>query len=156
MSTQAQKQFIHRIVVATDFSPASNRAFRFSLELAKQFNSDVIAVFVKNADDLAIALREHIRVARRDTQLKPKVKDFIERRFHGLLKHVNEPQRVQFVVAEGTPWREILKIAKKKKADLIVTGTRSRSSLSRLVLGSTAEKLALHSTCPVVTLKSRT
>jgi len=146
---------LRKIVVATDFSPASNRAFRFSLQLAKQLNAEVIAIFVKNADDLAIALRENIRVVRRDTQLKPRVQAFIDRQFQRLLRNITDPPQIEFVIAEGAPWQEILKIATKKKADLIVTGTRSRSSISRLVLGGTAQKLVLHSKCPVITLKSR-
>jgi nucleotide-binding universal stress UspA family protein len=148
------RSVFQRIVVATDFSRPSNRAFRFSLQLAKQLDAEVIAIFVKNADDLAIALRKNLRVERRDVQLKSRVKKFIERNFQRLMQRMVQPPPVQFVIAEGTPWKQILSIAKKEKADLIVTGTRSRSPFSRAVLGSTAEQLVLHSTCPVITLKA--
>lgn len=144
---------IRVIIVGTDFSPASNSAFVFSINLAKQLHASVIAIFVKNADDLAIAMRQNIQVFRKDPKLREKVNSFIDRKFQELTRNVRNDQ-VRFVVAEGRPWQQILKLAKKEKADLIVTGTRSRSSISRFVLGSTAQKLIVSSFCPVVTVNS--
>lgn len=51
---------------------------------------------------------------------------------------------------EGTPSREIVKSAREWRADLLVLGTHSRSGLSRVLLGSTAEAVVHHSPCPVV------
>jgi nucleotide-binding universal stress UspA family protein len=146
---------IRKIVIATDFSRASNRAFSFSIKLAKQLDAEVIAVFVKNADDLAIAMRQNIPLRRKELdQLKVKVNRFIDRKLQSLLKHATNDDQIRFVVLEGKPWQEILRLAKREKAGLIVTGTRSRSVAS-LFLGSTARELILNSFCPVVTLNEK-
>jgi nucleotide-binding universal stress UspA family protein len=54
---------------------------------------------------------------------------------------------------EGDPVATILEHAERTKADTIVMGTRGRSGLERLVLGSTAEKVLGRATCPVLTLR---
>jgi len=43
--------------------------------------------------------------------------------------------------------------AKETNADLIVMGTHGRTGVKRLVLGSVAEYVIRHATCPVVTLR---
>ena len=48
----------------------------------------------------------------------------------------------------------ILDVAKKAGCELIVMGTHGRSGLSRLLMGSVAEKVVRHAPCPVLTLKS--
>ena len=148
------KELIKRILVAADFSPASDQAFAFSLKLAKQLRAEVIAVFVKNADDLAITMRQNMQILRREKKLKQKVKHFIDSKFQALVQNAKNHHKVRLVIAEGKPWQEILKLAKKHKVDLIVTGTRSRSAISKLLLGSTAQKLLVNSPYPVITLNA--
>jgi nucleotide-binding universal stress UspA family protein len=52
----------------------------------------------------------------------------------------------------GNPSREILKKARREKADLIVIGTHGRSGLPHIVLGSVAEKTVRLSPTPVLTV----
>ena len=52
-------------------------------------------------------------------------------------------------VCAGDPAREILQLAAKIEADLIVVGARSGHGLRKLVLGSVAEKVVRRSRCPV-------
>jgi nucleotide-binding universal stress UspA family protein len=47
----------------------------------------------------------------------------------------------------------IISYATEQKADLIVIGTRGRSGLERLVLGSTASGVVSHATCPVLVVR---
>ena len=50
----------------------------------------------------------------------------------------------------GPPADRILDEVKKERADLIVVGSHGRTGLSRILLGSVAEKLARHAPCPVM------
>jgi nucleotide-binding universal stress UspA family protein len=54
---------------------------------------------------------------------------------------------------EGDPVATILEHAERTEVDTIVMGTRGRSGLERLVLGSTAEKVLGRATRPVLTLR---
>lgn len=56
-------------------------------------------------------------------------------------------------VARGNPAKEILAVAEKLGAELIVLGTHGRSGLSGWIIGSVAEKVVRHAHCPVVCVK---
>jgi nucleotide-binding universal stress UspA family protein len=143
-------------VIAVDFSPASNRAFAYTVDLAEQISAEVIAVFVKDADDLAIAIRQQLPVRQSEVgKLKKKVADILLKKYHSLLEDTKAHCEIRFKIAQGHPAREVLKLAAREKADLIVSGTRGHSLASSLLLGSTARELIVHSSCPVLTFNDR-
>ncbi len=55
----------------------------------------------------------------------------------------------------GEPAREIVRAAEDEQVDLIVMGTYGRSGLSRLLLGSVADRVVRTAPCPVVTVRGR-
>ena len=59
---------------------------------------------------------------------------------------------VETIVREGDPATVITEIAAAESADLIAMETRGRSGLAHLVLGSTAERVVQHASCPVLTV----
>lgn len=159
MAKKSTEGSAETIVVGMDFSPSSNRAFAFSVNLAKKLNGILIAVFVKNYDDLALAIRQEIRgVNLRDKKLLAKEVDhYIQEQFQSICKiHGKDYSRVRLAVVSGKPWREILKVARSAKATMISVGTRSRSQLTGLILGSTAVKLVQNSFCPVTIVRANT
>jgi len=58
-------------------------------------------------------------------------------------------------VRTGEPYREIVQLASDMEADLVVIGTHSRGGVSRLLLGSVAEKVQRYAPCPVLTVKPK-
>jgi nucleotide-binding universal stress UspA family protein len=52
---------------------------------------------------------------------------------------------------EGHPAEEIIK--ETREGDLIVIGSKGRTGLDRLLMGSVAENVARHATCPVMIVK---
>jgi nucleotide-binding universal stress UspA family protein len=56
------------------------------------------------------------------------------------------------IVKPGYLWPIISEILDKQKIDLIVLGTHGRGAVSRMVLGSAAEEIFRHATCPVLTI----
>ena len=57
-------------------------------------------------------------------------------------------------LAMGDPATEIVRVANEENVSLIVMGTHGRSGLTRLLLGSVAELVIRHSSCPVLTYKA--
>ncbi len=53
----------------------------------------------------------------------------------------------------GIPWEYIIQTAENQKADLIVMANKGRGNLSRVLFGSTAEKVFRHSPIPVVSVR---
>jgi nucleotide-binding universal stress UspA family protein len=58
-------------------------------------------------------------------------------------------------VRTGEPHREIVQLASDIEADLVVIGTHSRAGVTRLLLGSVAEKVQRQAPCPVLTVKPK-
>jgi nucleotide-binding universal stress UspA family protein len=55
----------------------------------------------------------------------------------------------------GVPYEEIVNAATEEKADYIVMGTHGYGGLSRLMLGSVADKVIRAAVCPVVTVRPK-
>jgi nucleotide-binding universal stress UspA family protein len=56
----------------------------------------------------------------------------------------------------GRPAREIVSYAWRHGIDVIVMGTHGRTGVSRALLGSVAEAVARHASCPVLTVPATT
>jgi nucleotide-binding universal stress UspA family protein len=54
------------------------------------------------------------------------------------------------VVMEGWPPEEIVKLARRRRADLIVIGTHGRTGIRKLLLGSIAERVIVLAPFPVL------
>jgi nucleotide-binding universal stress UspA family protein len=61
--------------------------------------------------------------------------------------------RTRFQVLEGDPADAIMDFADREKVDIIVMSTHGRSGLSRLLMGSVAEKVARETSYPVLLIK---
>ena len=70
-----------------------------------------------------------------------------ELRRHGL--------RLEPELREGPPAPAIVAAARERRADLVVLGTRGLTGLAHLLLGSTAEEVALRAGCPVLVVPQR-
>lgn len=53
----------------------------------------------------------------------------------------------------GTPYEEIVKVAKERGVDLIVIATHGYTGLKHFLLGSTAERVVNVSPCPVLVVR---
>jgi nucleotide-binding universal stress UspA family protein len=56
-------------------------------------------------------------------------------------------------VATGIPSEEVIAAAKAEDSDLIVVGTRGKTGLAHVLLGSTAERVIRGAPCPVLTVR---
>ena len=56
-------------------------------------------------------------------------------------------------VLSGDPYPKLLELAETIGADLIVMGTNGTTSVAHLLLGTVADKVAHHATCPVLLVR---
>jgi len=57
-------------------------------------------------------------------------------------------------LAEGVPAEEVLRVARRQRADLLVLGTHGRTGLRRALMGSVAERIVRQARCPLLTVRS--
>ena len=58
----------------------------------------------------------------------------------------------EVILRSGDTWDVISQVLSDKNVDLIVMGTQGHGGIKKLFLGSTAEKVIRHATCPVLTV----
>jgi nucleotide-binding universal stress UspA family protein len=63
--------------------------------------------------------------------------------------------KVKSMLLRGTTHEQILRAAKRCKADVVVIGTHGRSGISRLLMGSVAGRVVSAASCPVLTVRGR-
>ncbi len=64
------------------------------------------------------------------------------------------PVRVEYLLAQGSPAEEILRLTQTLSCDLVVMGTHGKTGLSRLLTGSVAEEVLRKALCPVLVVKA--
>jgi nucleotide-binding universal stress UspA family protein len=140
-----------RILCPIDFSPASEQALGFALDLARQANGTVTLLHVIEwfteearlsfADFDVVAFRRRLAVASRE-------------RLAALV--AGEPRTwcdINDEVAFGRPHREVIRVAGERASDLIVMGAQGRGGPGLVLLGSTTEQVVRAGTCPVLTVR---
>jgi universal stress protein A len=142
-----------RIVFPTDFSSASRPALRKAVALAKSERAQLIVVHVLSA--LPVTPGGYV---------SPRVWDDLERG-----QRTDAERQLRSVVAKakaggarasgalidfGVTHEQIVRYAKKKRADVIVMGTHGRTGLTRALLGSVASRVLSAAKCPVLTVRA--
>jgi nucleotide-binding universal stress UspA family protein len=136
------------ILVPVDFSPCSVNALRVAIGMAapdgdltllhvvdQQFIDDAVAAGLGEAEDIRTRLRDNAEAS-----------------FTSMLAELETGEvDLEKMIVVGSPFIEILKIARDLDLPLIVMGVRGRSTPPEEILfGSTAEKVLRGSRIPVL------
>lgn len=130
-----------RILVPTDLSEASRRAFALAAILARGFEAEVVAVHVARVP-VKRALTGVAEAVEAAVPTDATLRRFLDPEFAGLAVACRTPL--------GEAWDQIVEAARVEKADVIVMSTHGHDSLGDRVLGSHTERVARHAPCPVL------
>ena len=136
------------ILVPHDFSETASAALAYALDLAAKLGARVTVLHVYDAVGYGFP---------EGWALTAEVAGQIEAAASQALDGVVERARksgvtVDRVLRQGPAWSEIEGFARAANVDLIVMGTHGRRGLSRVLLGSVAERVVRVSPCPVLTV----
>jgi nucleotide-binding universal stress UspA family protein len=141
-----------RIMVATDFTPASKPAFRRALELARGNGAELIVTHAYAPPNLAQAEAVAPGVYE---EWETKVRTDTERQLEGLVEDARQAgTNARAVAVSGEPEEAITDAARNHGADLLVMGTRGRKGVARFFLGSVASRVISTAPCPVMTVRA--
>ncbi|WP_394844204.1 universal stress protein [Pendulispora brunnea] len=138
-----------RILMATDLDEASEAAAHRAISLARHLKAELAFVHV-------FAPPATIYSAYPDfTAVLPveELKTAAQRALDAWLTRIEAPSQAKRLLHPGEPAPTILDAAEAYVADLIVVGTHGRRGVSRVLIGSTAEKLVRLSPVPVLTVR---
>ena len=140
-----------RILVPTDFSAGSERAWAAARRLAARLGAELVLVHV---------LVERPLYSEGPFTMK-RARDVFDASRAWAVKTLGEwtataatsGLSARWVVRTGVPYEEIVGAAVQERADLIVIGTHGRGGLDRALLGSVADRVIRLAPCPVVTVR---
>jgi nucleotide-binding universal stress UspA family protein len=137
------------ILHPTDFSESSHYALQIAADLARLHQAKILILHV--AETLG---PENVTFGEAASQLEPA--SYRRRLESDLRQSVPAPTgvSVEYVLAGGDAGHEILRVAQEHNCDLIVMGTHGHTGLTRLLTGSTAEKVMHHASCAVLITKA--
>ena len=138
------------IIVPLDFSPESRRALDVARELAR--SAGPAHLILTHAYFIPVELEA--LAAQQNLALLDLLSSEASKELERILEDLqNAGISSEFLVSRGYPEQVILELARDKNADLIVMGTRGRTGLAHVVLGSIAERVMRGAPCPVITVK---
>ena len=128
---------LRHILMCTDFSDGSHRALDYALYLAAEHNCGLTLVHVL----------EGIPIPARRKQAAAKAKEALEKLVPA---QTRKGCKIATTVRNGTPYKEILQLAREKDADLVILAVRGRNALDVAVFGSTTYRVLQLGTFPVL------
>jgi nucleotide-binding universal stress UspA family protein len=148
------------ILVATDFTPNSDHAFKYAVLMAKQHGAKIHLLHVvpkvdtsmrnyfsiiKGQDWISDFEKQH--AAEAYTEIKKELDSFAAKELADAPKDLDLFAGSEVVI--GNPVTAILQTADRLEADVIVMGTHSKGVIEHAFLGSVAEKVLHKSTRPI-------
>jgi nucleotide-binding universal stress UspA family protein len=136
---------LNNILFATDFSPAAAAALPYAASLAKRFGANLFAM--------------HVRTPVINPMTPPagwpaleKAAEEEERERRESLRNSIPGVPITILIEEGDIFTNLRAVMQRKAIDLLVIGTRGRSGIGKLLLGSAAEEIFREAPCPVLTV----
>ena len=138
--------YIKTLMVAIDFSDSSKIALRYAAALAHKFQARLILVHVVEFSLVGSELGA-LELAQIQSGLEEEANKQIQNLVADELPSEIESQTV---IRTGKPYSEIVHAAEEFKVDLLIIATHGHSTLTKMLLGSTAERVVRHANCPVL------
>ncbi len=132
-----------KIIVGVDFSQTSERAASTAVALAKSLGAEVVLVHViaPGAD--------YADPARFVAEVRPAIEDQLRER---VKKFGSSGVKVDWGVVDGRPAEEMAAFAERWGGDLIVAGSAGKGAVTRMLIGSVAERLVRIAKVPVLVI----
>jgi len=142
---------LKRILVATDFSEASEAAVRYGRALAEAFGASLDILHVMEDPFVYAPTSEGYLPP---PQFFEEMDSSARERLEQVLPPADRAKLdARLVIKKGSPFVEIVRYAKNENSDLIVMGTHGRGPIAHMLMGSVAEKVVRKAPCPVLTVR---
>jgi nucleotide-binding universal stress UspA family protein len=143
-----------QVVHATDFSPASGKAFTSALELARTDRASLTIVHVLTP--VVPIVGEGYILPDTYERIEASAHAAARKQLDRLVARAKKARvRATGVLLTGTPYEQIVRTLRSRRADLAVIGTHGRTGLARFLVGSVAARVVALSPCPVLTVRGR-
>lgn len=139
-----------RLLLATDLSARSDRAMDRASMLMRQYDAELVVVHVLEPTEDELAA---LRLRSSPLPATAHLVELAHRQLSDDLRGAGE--RVTIRVEDGVPADVLLRIARERSFDLIVTGVARNETLGRFTLGKTVDRLLRASPVPLLAVTDR-
>ena len=143
---------IQKILAPTDFSSQSLAGVRHAMKLRLKFASSLVLLHVIEPTP-PLGGMESVVLAQSDSEVVARARRELAKLAQ---QEAGDDKRVTHLVRMGKSFHEITTEAGENQAQLIVIATHGYTGVRHMLLGSTAERVVRHASCPVLTVPART
>ena len=137
-----------KVLLAVDGSKHALHAAKVAGDLARAMNTEKLRIVVAFAH-IPSYLGEPNMQAAIDARMAE-----ADEILQSALRVVGQiPGEIHTELIEGSPAEAIIDVAETRQSDLIVMGSRGKSTLVGLLVGSTSNKVVDHAPCPVLVVR---
>jgi nucleotide-binding universal stress UspA family protein len=140
---------MERVLVPVDGSDASTRAAAWAATYAATSGAELILLHVHDArgsETLALGALDATQIAEAERRIAGPS-------FDKAREAIGPATAARTLVSIGDPAEEIVALARREHATLIVMGSRGLSPVRELLLGSVSEKVIRHAHCAVTVVR---
>jgi len=139
---------LNSVLVATDFSEASDKPLRYALSIARHYGAKFYLAHVVSSLGYTLAGPDAATIA---TDIAGEDARRLEEQL--VKSGALEGLRHEVIVRPGKAvWEELENAIREEQVEMVVVGTHARRGLKKLVLGSVAEQIFHHADCLVLTV----
>jgi nucleotide-binding universal stress UspA family protein len=140
---------VKNVLFATDFSATSEAALPYATAICRRFRSTLHMVHVLSEASLLMMTggMDYVSMGTIYEDAHNEAKDKLDQ----IAAHFETIPHHNYV-RHGVVWKNLAEIIEQNEIDLIVVGTHGRTGLGKLLLGSVAEDILHHASCPVLTV----
>lgn len=146
---------INKIIVTTDFSPASTKAFQSARIFAEKFHAELELIYAAELWTAPYYLIPEIPNPENITEYNKSaileattaLNKLLTENFSGLTK-----VKATVLEAKDSAAQAILNYAKSQNCSLIVIASGGRGKISNMLLGSVVSKIVANTHCPVLSI----
>lgn len=143
---------MEKILVPCDFSEEATNAFRLAIDMAHILSAEIDVVTVIELpimhEDVLTPMASFDETLLKELRERAEEK-FAEMKSNYSKEHLPIVTRIEF----GPVVTSLLDCIESQQISLVIMGTKGSTGLAEVLIGSTAEKIVRHASCPVMVVK---
>lgn len=142
-----------KILLPTDGSEYAERAEKHALFIAEASGAEIIALSVVENSYFATLPADETVSYVNDLLKTETEKNLVS--VQKMKKEMESSVKISLCIEEGSPANAILNTIEKENIDLVIMSSSGRTGLSRLIMGSVAEKVVKSAKCSVLVIHEK-
>ena len=140
------------ILVGVDFTSCSAAALRQAIRIARFHHATLRVVHILDSHVVADMKTAFPGVP--EAELHARFIQGVRRNWEQFTAAIDGAEQLEIIVKVDHPAAGLLKLTSEFAADLLVLGTRGRTNLRDLIMGSTAERVLRETPCSILAVKA--